>query len=83
MPLHKGDEVKVIRGSQKGLKAKIAEVDLKNISAYLEGQLRTKVTGKKVPMKFQPSNLIITNLNLADKKREAMIRKTTPVKQVK
>src|SRR3989344_4214193 len=45
LSVRKGDEVKVVRGSKKGLKGKVADVDLNGLVVYLEGQLRTKVSG--------------------------------------
>ncbi len=82
LPLRKGDEVKVIRGSKKGLKGKVAEVDLRNIVIYLEGQLREKVSGRKVPIPFKPANLLLTDAKLTDKKREAIIQRAKSGKKV-
>ena len=74
--MRKGDEVKVLRGSSAGLKAKVSEVDLNRVRIYLEGQLRSKVAGKKAPIPFQPSNLMITDAKLADKEREAIVKRS-------
>ena len=75
LPIRKGDEVKVIRGKKKGLKGKVAEVDLSALSIYLEGQLREKISGRKVPLPFRPSNLQLTDVKLTDKKRVAIIER--------
>lgn len=83
LPLRKGDEVKVMRGSNAGLKAKVSKIDLSRIRIYLEGQLRNKAGGKKVPIPFQPSNLLITEAKLADKEREAIVARSRASKGVK
>ncbi|HIJ98863.1 TPA: 50S ribosomal protein L24 [archaeon] len=82
LAVRKGDEVKIVRGAKKGLKAKVAEVDLKNSIIYLEGQLTEKVSGRKVPLKFRPSNLLLTEAKISDKKREAIIQRAKSVKRV-
>lgn len=85
LPLRKGDEVKILRGSKYGLKAKVAEVNLDDLTVYLEGQLREKTAGKKVPVPFQASNLMITDAKLTDKKRAALVEraKASKSKEVK
>jgi len=75
-PLRKGDTVKIMRGKFKGKESKISSVNTKKAIVYLEGIQRTKKDGTKVNIPFQPSNLMITSLNLEDKKRiEALERK--------
>ena len=69
MPLKRGDEVKVLRGSKKGLKGKIFQVDLKKLVVNIEGQTRESTAGTKIPIPFKPSNLLITSLNLDDDMR--------------
>ena len=69
LPLRKGDEVLVMRGSFKGKKTKVNSVDLKNSKITLENIQRTKKDGTKVNVYFHPSKLQILNLNLDDKKR--------------
>ena len=83
LPLRKGDEVKVVRGSQFGLKAKVSQVNLNYLRVYLEGQLREKTGGKKSPIPFHPSNLLITEAKLTDKKREALVARAKSAKGVK
>lgn len=73
LSVRKGDEVKVIRGSKKGIKGKVADVKLKSLTIFIEGQVREKVSGRKVPIGFRPSNLQLTDVKLSDKKRTAII----------
>lgn len=66
IPIRKGDTVKVIRGIYKDHVAKIAKVDRKKKMVMIEEATITKADGKKVPIKFAYSNLIITKLDLSD-----------------
>ena len=82
LPLRKGDEVLVMRGSFKKKKAKVASVDLKHTRISLENMQRTKKDGTKVNVYFHPSVLQIQTLNLDDKKRlEVLQRKTSSTPQ--
>jgi len=85
LPLRKGDEVLVMRGSFKKKKAKVSSVDLKHTRISLENIQRTRKDGTKVNVYFHPSVLQIQSLNLDDKKRlEILQRKTsstTPSKE--
>ncbi|MBS3088309.1 50S ribosomal protein L24 [Candidatus Pacearchaeota archaeon] len=69
LPLRKGDEVLVMRGSFKKKKAKIEQIDLKRTRVSLENINRTKKDGTKVAVWFHPSSLQIQALNLDDKER--------------
>lgn len=75
MQIRKGDEVKVMHGGKKGIKAKVADVSLKLLKVYLEGQTREKTQGRKVPIPFEPSNLMITELKMEDKRRGKNLRR--------
>jgi large subunit ribosomal protein L24 len=75
MPLCKGDEVKVVRGGKKGMKGKVSKVDIKRLKVYIEGQIRETLSGNKVPVPFEPSNLIITDLNMDDKFRQKKLER--------
>lgn len=83
-PIHKDDEVKIMKGEFKGKTGKIEVVDLKKLRVTIGGIYRTKKDGTKVSVYFNPSNLLIKELNLEDKKRVvALNRKATPeVKKV-
>jgi len=67
--VRKGDKVKVMRGEFRGTVAKVARVDLKRLKVYLENIMRERKDGRKVSVPFDPSNLMITELNLEDKRR--------------
>jgi large subunit ribosomal protein L24 len=69
LPLRKGDEVLVMRGSFQGKKAKVASVRLNDARVSLEGIQRSKRDGTKVNVYLQPSILQIISLSLDDKYR--------------
>ncbi len=71
LPLRKGDEVLVMRGSFRKKKAKIISVNLKKSLVTLENIQRSKKDGTKVNVYFHPSKLQIQTLNLDDKRRLA------------
>ncbi|MAF88945.1 MAG: 50S ribosomal protein L24 [archaeon] len=74
--VRKGDEVKIMRGSLKGLKGKILEVNLETGRVQIEGQTRDKVAGGKAAITFLPSNLLVTSLNTSDKLRFKRVAKS-------
>jgi len=68
-PVRKGDTVEVEKGSFKGKKGKILEVDTRRKMAYVDGMMITKKDGSKVNVPITISNFTLTELNLEDKKR--------------
>jgi len=70
MQLKVGDRIKVLRGTQKGKTGKVARVDLKQVRVYIEGIETIKKDGSKAQYPVSPSNLMITELSLEDKKRK-------------
>jgi large subunit ribosomal protein L24 len=69
IPVHTGDTVKVLRGDHRGTEGKVAAVDLKKMTITVDGVSVTKSDGTEVPRPIQPSNVMITKLELKDKKR--------------
>jgi len=65
----KGDKVKIVRGQFKGKTGKIERINLKKGKVYITGIEVIKKDGTKVIPPITPSNLIIIELNLDDKKR--------------
>ena len=65
----KGDTVKVMRGQFRGKTGKIDRVTIKATRVYIIGIDRTKKDGTKTTYPFHPSNLLLTELSLEDKKR--------------
>ncbi len=67
--VRKGDKVRVAVGQYHGKTGKVDRMEVKKQAVYISGIDFTKKEGSKVMIKFHPSNLIITDLNLEDKKR--------------
>src|SRR5512139_2126149 len=60
MTLHKGDTVRIVRGSRSGHEGKVAMIDVKHRKISIEKALLTKADNKEVSLWFDPSNLVIT-----------------------
>ena len=69
IPLRKGDTVKVMRGKFKKKIGKIITVYTKKMKVEIENMQIKKQDGSKANIKFNPSILQVTELNLEDKKR--------------
>ena len=69
LPLRSGDKVKIMRGSFKGITGSVDRVDLKRSAVYITGIEITKRDGSKITPPIKASNLLITELNLNDKRR--------------
>ena len=70
LPLKKGDKVKIMRGQFTKKEGKIARVNLRHTRVFIEGMEKTRKDGTKSLLPFHPSNLLILELNLEDKKRK-------------
>ena len=73
--IKKGDKVRVLRGQFTKREAKVERVDLKRQRLFLTGVESVKKDGTKVIVGFPPSNMMIIELNLSDKKRKQKIEK--------
>jgi large subunit ribosomal protein L24 len=70
-----GDKVKVQRGQFKGHTGKVEEIDLKKGRVFVSGMDLQKKDGNKIRIGVVSSNIVITDLNLDDKKRNQSINK--------
>ena len=75
LPVIKGDNVRVMRGSFKGHEDKIVKVNVKKQSLEIEGITMSKADGNKIAKPIHPSNVLITKLNLTDKWRRKKIER--------
>jgi large subunit ribosomal protein L24 len=66
-----GDKVKVMRGSFKNKSGKVERIDVKNKKVYVTGVEFAKRDGSKAQYPVHPSNLLVQELDLADKRRLA------------
>jgi len=74
-PLVKGDKVKIMRGQFKGKIGETERIDMKNLKIIIQGIENIKKDGTKVSYPIDPSNLMITDLKLDDKKRKASLER--------
>ena len=83
LPVHKDDRVIVFknRSEDEEIKGKVIKVIPQRYSIHIEGHSKEKADGTVVSFPVHPSNVVITSLNLRDKKRREMIqrRSTTDV----
>ena len=61
-----GDTVRVVRGSRPGHEGKISVVDPKKRRIGIEKALISKADNKEVSLWFDPSNLVVTKIDLSD-----------------
>ncbi len=66
----KGDTVKVLRGDQAGTSGLVDFVLAKRSQIVVDGVSVKKADGTEVPRPIDPSNVVVTELNLEDKRRE-------------
>ena len=70
------DKVKILRGQFKGQLVKVERVNIKKNKIYLTGIELVKKDGTKVLYPINPSNVVIMELYLDDKKRIKSLEKT-------
>jgi large subunit ribosomal protein L24 len=75
VPVVKGDTVRVMRGSFKGHEDKVVKVLTKKSIIEIEGITMSKADGNKIAKPINPSNVIITKLNLTDKWRRMKLER--------
>jgi len=68
-----GDKVKILRGKFKGKDGKVERVSLKYEKVFVTSVENVKKDGNKVMIPLVPSNLMIIDLKLDDKKRKAKL----------
>jgi len=75
LPVKKGDTVKIIRGAQdfKTSEAKVASVDLKSCKIIVENITIPKADGTQKPKPVDPSDVLLTKLDLSDPWRKAKL----------
>ena len=76
-PVRKGDKVKVMRGDFKGATGEIMKVDLRTRKVLVDGITLKKASGTDVERPMDPSNLMLTELNLEDKERRDILERKT------
>jgi len=69
-----GDTVRVMRGDKKGVEGKVARVERSKCRLFVDGVTREKVDGTAIQIPIHPSKVMITSLNLDDKKRRESLK---------
>jgi large subunit ribosomal protein L24 len=67
-----------MRGDKKGVEGKVTRVDRNNYRLFVEGITREKVDGTAIQVPIHPSKVMITNLNLDDKRRRESLKVEAP-----
>lgn len=75
IPVVKGDEVVVKRGSHKGATGKITQVYRKKYVIHIENLVRKNAREQQVPLGINTSNVQVTKLNLKKDRKDLLARK--------
>lgn len=73
--LRKGDKVKIITGKFKKHEGKVESIDLRKARIFVNGIEKSKRDGTKKMLALQPSNMMITELNMEDKLRQKILER--------
>ncbi len=71
----KGDKIKIVKGQHEGKTGKVEKVFTKKMKLQISELTISKRDGTKVPYLINPNNVIITELNLEDKKRQEILKR--------
>lgn len=75
LPVRSGDTVRIMRGDHKGFEGKVTRIDREKYRIYVEGLTREKVDGTTIFVPIHPSKVMITRLNLDDKRRKKVLER--------
>jgi len=81
VPVRKGDTVKIMAGQFNGATGKVSKVSLGKTKVYVDGAAVKRRDGSDALYPIHPSNLMITKLDLSDKKRADKIAKFKEAKK--
>ena len=73
--VRKGDKVKILRGNFRKKEGTVEKVDIKKSILFVSKIEFEKKDGSKSQRPIQPSNVMIMDLNLDDKKRKAKLER--------
>jgi large subunit ribosomal protein L24 len=69
LTIRTGDQVRIMRGEQRGEEGKVEEVDLKNLLIKIEGITQAKADESQAARKIHPSNIMIIKPDMSDRRR--------------
>jgi large subunit ribosomal protein L24 len=78
VPVRTGDTVRIMRGDKKGVEGKVTRIDRSKYRLFVEGITREKVDGTAIQVPLHPSKVMITSLNLDDKRRRESLKVEAP-----
>ena len=73
--LRKGDKIRIMLGQFRKHEGKVERIDMKKTRVFVNGVEITKKDGTKKMIALNPSNLMITELNLDDKFRQKSLER--------
>lgn len=76
--LRTGDKIKILRGQFKKKEGRVEKIGLKRERVFVTGIEKIKKDGTKLLAALHPSNLMITELNMEDKKRKQKLEELKP-----
>eukprot|EP00382_Lankesteria_abbotti_P004804 CAMPEP_0113847272 /NCGR_PEP_ID=MMETSP0372-20130328/1777_1 /TAXON_ID=340204 /ORGANISM="Lankesteria abbotti" /LENGTH=116 /DNA_ID=CAMNT_0000816521 /DNA_START=141 /DNA_END=491 /DNA_ORIENTATION=+ /assembly_acc=CAM_ASM_000359 len=74
MPIHRDDEVMVVRGANHDREGKVVDVYRKKWIVHIERLTRERARGERVHIGIRPSNVVITKLKI-DKDRKILLER--------
>ena len=75
VPVRKGDEVKIVRGTYKTKSGKVTQVYRKKWCLHVEKITKDKANGQTIQIPIHPSNCVITSLNLTNQSRKDLVER--------
>ena len=83
LAVREGDAVKIMKGEFNGLTGKINSVDVRKGLVYVDGAERVRKDGTKSFFPLRPSNLMLIEISVEDKKRAASLTRSNAGKKSK
>ena len=71
--VRRGDTVRIMSGASKGKSGKVTAVELRRAVILIEGITRKNAKGRELQIPISASNVYVTDLDLTNKLRSAMI----------
>lgn len=75
MTVVENDTVTITKGDRKLAEGKVLRVNTRDCRVYIEGVTRTRLDGSTVQIPVRAENVMITKLNLDDKRRKTIIER--------
>ncbi len=74
LPVRVGDKVRIMIGQFRGMNGKVERVNVKQTKVYVTGAEITKRDGTKVQRPIEPSNIMLIDVTLEDKRRASKLK---------